>query len=326
LSRLADRRLPTLTNTRDVLVTRSSKRENLLTQTLTTMKRRPWLAPAAAAGLAALLLFVPVSYQTTTGYDVKLEIDGTGGTASPGPLVADFAKALSTDHAAVSLSLDGARTVIMARVMDNDRSGVEQRAAAFAARLSGTGLSSRISLAPVMEMTTSPVYARGLGGFRLDIQRKGRHSGDVERDIEAQLRQAHIAEADVSYSEKDGCSLIQIVMPGDGSTAAENTSGGLHVALICAATDADCKRKCAERPDCATTRSTGASAGGLQVSLDGETGYVCSGEVTLQSTAGLTDDQIAEAIRSKFQAQGCQTDVVVRNGSVVSVDPKCGKN
>ena len=297
--------------------------------TLKTVKRRPWLAPVAAAGLAALLLFVPVSYQTTTGYDVRLEINGSSGTApQAGHLVADFAKTMSIEHAAVSLSGDGGRTVILARVSEDDRSEVERRAAAFAAQLSGEGLSSRVSVSPVMEMTTSPVYAMGLGrGLRLDIQRKGRHSSDVERDIEAQLRQADIVDADVSYTDKDGCSLIQIVMPG-GTSAAGSTSDGLHVALICAASDADCKRKCADRPDCATTCSTSAttSAGPIQVSLDGQTGYVCSGEVTLESVAGLSDAQIADAIRTKFASQGCQTDVVVRNGAVVSVEPKCDKN
>jgi hypothetical protein len=205
-------------------------------------------------------------------------------------------------------------------VASADRAAVERTARLFAAGLSRRGIGSELELKPVSSVASGNLYAMGLRrALRFDIRRQERSDADVERDIKDQLESSGVSNASVSYREKAGCSLVQIVV-GGGSGPVRAVGEGIEVALICSSPEAACPVPCS--PSCRTTCT---SPGDVEVTVDGRAGFVCSAEAGLSSVAGMSDDEIARELAGQLRSNGVDAEVVVRAGRVVSVNPVCVK-
>jgi hypothetical protein len=319
LDRLVVRGLPEIDDTRRLLQSRARLKENLMTKVKNHVRTRPWLPPAAAVAAGLLLLLLPVSYHITSGYAVRLRLDVPGASREAlGPLAAELGKALGTEHVAISTASRGLNPELLANVTSGDREAVENAARAFATGLSARGISSELALTPMHSVVSGNLYAMGLqSALRLDIRKQGRSGSDIERDIRDQLEASGVAQARVSYREQDGCSMVQIVVDGGAGASRRSSGDGIEVALICSSPEAACSVPCP--PECRTACPTG----DVDVTIDGQAGFVCSAQAGLESVAGMSDDQIARALQDQLKSRGVDAEIVVHGGRVMSVSPVC---
>src|SRR5262245_19679831 len=226
LRRDRDRDLPTLAETTERLAaaaatTRAnhathSTLEEFFMQSSRFLRLRPWLTTAVATALVLGVLFViPISFERTVGHDVTLAITQPAplGSESLQKVAGELKSALGAENVRASLSHDdaGVRTELVASVPSRSRTDVQGKAIAFAKALSARGIPAEASVVSRKERVSSNVYAMAMNQVvQLRIERAGRSPQEIEADIRAQLEAAGIQNSQVSVTQEDGKTQIQV--------------------------------------------------------------------------------------------------------------------
>lgn len=184
---------------------------------------RRWIPIAAGtAALAALLLFIPFSYERTVGHDVTVAIEGSGvDRESAMRLGDDLGALLETEDVKVRLLAAAAadlRYALTARVSGRSESETERLAVAYAGGLAGEGYGTEVSISPVREKVTGNVLvaaANSLVSIRIDTE--GKSADEIADDLRTQLDDAGVYDTEVEVSDDGDCRRILVrARDGDG--------------------------------------------------------------------------------------------------------------
>lgn len=200
-------------------------REDLLVTTFRKMKMRPLLSTALAGGaVAAALLLVPVSYQSTIGHTVTLSLELP---ARDPEVMRETARALKAavgaDQVRVIMEGEGAPAArFVAESPVRSAAQVEAAAEACVRALGSRGLRASHQVAPRRERVSGNVYAMaGQRMIELTIRREGRTPAEIEADIVAQLEAAGVSGASVQVSQDGDRTRIEIRKEGPGEEGGE---------------------------------------------------------------------------------------------------------
>jgi hypothetical protein len=213
------RNLPTPADTTRALLRALEDREKggILMRSIRGLRNRPRLATAlATAGMAALLLFVPISYQHTTGHEVTLELAAPGLTDEALTRIGqDLEHALGSGPVTVQRApAPDLPATLIARVDHRSRTGVRRQAAAFAAGLAGRGIETTASVSPLRETVRGNVYLAAASTIvNLRIETAGRSEAEVAEDVRAQLVEAGVPDPEVDVDLQGDCAKICIRAP-----------------------------------------------------------------------------------------------------------------
>jgi hypothetical protein len=179
-----------------------------------------WGWTAAAAGIAVLLAFVPVSYPTLAGHDVTLSV----GEHLPAPSLAAVARGLraGVGGEGVRVEADGAGTTFHTRVHERSTRNAREAAAAYAAVLRGSGLQAQVAVTPWTVRESGSVY--GFASDRLVqilIEVRGRSSAEIEGEIAARLEAIGFSASLVTVEHQDGRTDVAIRATGPGGRRLE---------------------------------------------------------------------------------------------------------
>lgn len=260
--------------------------EGFVIRTVQSLRRRPWLAPALGAALAALALLVPFSYQKTTGYDVSLELSGPTAVSVGASLAPALAKSLGAPSA--SMTAGGEGVTLQARVPLLQSAGLATRAEGFAKELIARGIPARARITPVVETVSGNLYAMTRDRvIDINIQADGRTTAEIEAQIRDQLQSAGISDAQVSVTKQGDNTQIQI-----SAHPAPNSDGTSEINQV-------------------------------NVTVDGAQGSSNTrrAEIHMEPGQTMTDAEIEASLEAQLRAQGTEVDAVVQNGKVVSITP-----
>jgi hypothetical protein len=179
------------------------------------LSARPGLATAGALVIAAAVLgIVPISFERTTGHDVRLAL--AGGAPDPsslGRIASEFKNAVGAPDVRVAAALgpEGPATMLAASVPARSRSGVERTAQAFASALTARGIPASATVAARKERVASNVYALAMARvIELNIRRAGRSPAEIEADIRGQLEAAGLQDPQVQVTKDGDQTTVQI--------------------------------------------------------------------------------------------------------------------
>jgi hypothetical protein len=278
--------------------------EGFVSQSRELFRARPWLAPAAAALAVVASLLIPFSYQKTTGYDLAVALG-----ASEAAKTQALAKHLSEDFGATSVSInsDGGELLVTGRIPADKARGLKGRVDALAAVLKEQGMTADVSVEPVVETVSGSLYAMTRDAVvKVDITATGRTPAEIEADVVRQLQAAGLNDAQVSVTQADGQTTVQIFAHGDGASATGGT--GAHAL-----------------PDGGGWVSSGGGSGEhpeFEFTIDGQSPGADKKMATVQIQPGdapKSDAELEAELERQLAAQGFPSDVVVRDGKVQSV-------
>jgi len=182
---------------------------------------------AVAAGVLAILLLVPFSYNQTVGYSVSLE--------NQEPLtIADQARfdaameTLGLSQAAVSVRQSGENTNYQISNLPDHKSAREV-AATFGAI---TGIDPVYRIEPIVKLTSGTLYAQAMDKLnRIQIDAKGKTDAEIKADIEQKLRDNGLSNPQVNVTTKsDGTRQIQVGITDSSDTKMMQKQIELNVA------------------------------------------------------------------------------------------------
>lgn len=296
LARLSERDLPTIDDSMRALADRQAarSREGLMTEVIRKAGSTPWLAPVTAGALAAVLLFVPISYDKTTSYDVKLALAGpaSGSPALAGEQVTkiatEFQKALHAEG--ININTSGDRVELTAHVPTDRAAGVAGVARAFAAELKARHIEAEATVSAVTSKVQGNVYAMAMSRvINVNVNTNGKSDTQIADEIKAQIQAAGFEATSVEYSTEGNKRTIKIVNENNDPNAPHND---------------------AEAPE-------------INLTLDGQAPPPDAHKVKLeiQNQPGDTDEVIRRRVVDQLKAQGMDAEVVVTNGKIVSINP-----
>jgi hypothetical protein len=201
----------------------ASWREKLMSG-IRIFERRPWLASAAAAVVMALILVaVPVSYQRTTGHEVRLAL---GAAALGAAQVSAIARELGAVLGAKSVQAwnqDG-RLELRAFVPAGSRRAAGATANAFARQLAAKGYGASATTRVVRERVSGSVYAFARDQV-ITIRTDGMSAAELEAEIRRRFAEAGVPDAEVSVTDAgEGRREVKLKVNRDG----EAGSAGAH--------------------------------------------------------------------------------------------------
>jgi type IV pilus biogenesis protein CpaD/CtpE len=258
-------------------VRRPSTKEKLF-MSFQFLKARPWLASTAAACLMTLvLLIVPISYQRTTGQEVRLKLPEGTEMSTADRVASELGRTLHTNQVSVLAGLN-AEAEIVAHVSGRSAKTIRKEATSFARLLSERNIPASAEVRLMRETVSTSLLAYATGRI-LEIRVDGKDKTDaqLEEEIRAQLEAAGLQNAAVSVS-RDG-TQTQLTIHGEGL-------------------------------------ADGSDLEGINVTLDGATGAENRSEVRIQSAEKMTDAELKAEIERQLREKGVDADVTVTNGKI----------
>lgn len=204
-----------------MLEDRADRRGGLLMTTLGKTHRRRWVSTTLAAVAAIIaLFFIPVSYDVVVGHEVSLDLHGASlDQVQAQSLATELGAAVGSDdtsvrHVMFSGPSNGSRYTVSARVKDRTRGRVEQIAADFAAGLMQRGVQTNTSVRQLIERVTGSVCTAAASSVaEIWIDTEGRSPDEIAEDIQTQLSDAGLDDANVAVDMENGCCQISIQVP-----------------------------------------------------------------------------------------------------------------
>ena len=197
----------------------------------------PGFAAAAAVAVVVLaLLLVPISYNRTVGYEVRLALPGA--TVANAPVV-DIARQLKgllgADGVSVSSSASsgGGETTLLAKVGHRAPAEVQAAADGFARALTAKGVRATAQVRPVVEHAVGSVCAMAAERLReIRIQGQGKSPAQIEQEIATRLAQVGFVNPEVKVTREGNTTRIDIkaddAKKGSGSGAVKVTVDGIQ--------------------------------------------------------------------------------------------------
>ncbi len=220
--RAASRRgLPSFAETRERFTDAMLKREErgVVMRFLHGWSARPRLATLAVGSLlAAVFLFVPISYDRTVGQEVTFTVHGldTAGASATG-IAEEMKEALGADRIEIRMAGAGngaAEPVFAARVPVPSRKNVEKSASSFAATLASRGIAADFAVEPILDRHRGNVYLAAANEI-INVRCAGRSPDEIASDIRTQLESAGVMGADVDVTSEGGRTRICLLVPGN---------------------------------------------------------------------------------------------------------------
>jgi hypothetical protein len=181
---------------------------------------RPRLATGLAGGaLAAVLLFVPISYERTVGHDVAFTLSGIRpGARAVSEIANEMKDAVGAERVEVRLmgGASGIEHTLTARVPDGSHGRVERLAASYAGALAKRGTDAAFSVSPVRARARSNVYLAAAHSI-INIRVGDRSAEEIADDIRRQLESAGVTGADVDVSRDEDRARICVRVGADGN-------------------------------------------------------------------------------------------------------------
>ena len=178
--------------------------EEWLMSTMRTTKRRPWIGAALAGGLAALaLLVIPISYEKTTGHDVKLTLTGPGLLVDyAGEIARQLKSALGAPNVTMAVEGDDQSETYTLEASVPARKGTNTPAVAqaFAAGLTKLGYTATAATTPRKERVSGNVYAFARDRV-IQVSLDGKSAGQIESEIRQRFAEAGITGTEVSVTQ-----------------------------------------------------------------------------------------------------------------------------
>jgi hypothetical protein len=276
-----------------------------------TFLQRPW--PAVVLVAAVLLaVFVPVSYERTTGSDVTFALSGLGLGADQ---VADVARQMKAVLGADRVMIQGGSAqrgafTMRAFVPAAAGAATAKLAKAFADGLAAHGYSASAVTTARRERVSSPLFAYAMQQV-IEIRTDGKSAFALEGEIRQRLAEAGIPDASVSVTDEAGDRKIGVEISqreiGDHSTG----------------------QSLPEPPELVLTKDgVPLGAGGLMVKVEkrkSDTGTALrvevrdAGRTALAEVPGAdtkSDAEIAASIESQLRQAGVVVHVTVTGGKV----------
>lgn len=293
-----------------------SKKEGTFMSSLRAGRSRPILITASViAVLVIALLTVPIPYSKTVGHDVTLRIDGAGLDQSQVMAIAKELKShLEADQVQVGiLAENGNRSYeLKANVPTGIGINPARVADAFASNLENLGHSVATEINPVVERTSTTLYAYAQGQV-IEISMDGKSSAEIEEEI----RQALLA---------SGVTMAQVHVEVN-----ENPDGTEEVRIEVEA-ECDDSDPCNEHPMIRLTKEGAELDGDFQdvavrikklVKDDGPTSLVAEivrdgqpVEVEVADADNLSDMELASALESALAQEGVSAQVDIVDGKI----------
>ncbi|MFH1679087.1 MAG: hypothetical protein ABIH26_00405 [Candidatus Eisenbacteria bacterium] len=184
---------------------------------------RPRLATVLVGGaLAAVMLFVPISYERTVGHEVAFTLSGMSpGAEAVSEIAKEMKSAIGADRVGVRMAVaaggtSGAEHTLTARVPDGSHGRVERLAASYAAVLAKRGAGATFSVSPVRDLVRSNVYLAAANSI-INIRVGDRSADEIADDIRWQLESAGVVGAEVDVSTDEGCARICVRASAEGN-------------------------------------------------------------------------------------------------------------
>ncbi len=189
--------------------------------TLGKTRGRRWVSTTLAPVAAIIaLFFIPVSYDVVVGHEVSLDLHGASlDQVQAQSYATELGSAVGSDDVAVRQVMfsgpsNGSHYTVSARVKDRTRGRVEQVAADFAADLMQRGVQTNTNVRQLIERVTGSVCTAAASSMaEIWIETEGRSSDEILNDIQSQLSDAGLEDADVFVDTENGCCQISIQVP-----------------------------------------------------------------------------------------------------------------
>lgn len=294
-------------------------KENLMS-TAMSVKQRPWLAMAGvAAVLALVLLAVPISYERTTGQEVRLTLSG----ASLDPAgVATIAKELKTALRASGVtaameSNDGAQSLTFtANVPGSSLARAQAVAQTFATSLGAKGYQVTASARSIRERVSTSVYAYARDQV-IQISLDDKSAPELEAEIRQRLVEAGIPDAVVSVSDEmvngKPAQKVRVEMKRDHSVSSPEEAARLHEAgpEIVFTKDGQPVAGQGTTVRVAKKNMHGSITTSIEVQSNGRTF-----NTEIPNSEGLSDAALGSAIEDQLRQAGLNARVTVTNGQI----------
>jgi len=288
----SERDLPTIESTARILQASRAGHNpgGFLMSIFNRFQARPWPATAVAAVvLAAILLFVPISYQKTVAHDATLTL------AVPGldldqvkKIAAEFKTALHVDGVSITQEA-GSGAVLIARVSSRSASPVARVAQAFAEGLSGRGIPATAQVTPRVERVLGSVYAYALDNIiNIQVTSDGKTTEQIAAEIRDKLEAAGVENPMVEYRQEGDQTSLMIQM----------------------------EKSCAPGEDSAACcPQVNVTVDGLEPGGDGTSGE--GAQIRVPRTAEMTDEEVIAEVERQLREQGVEAEVTMEEGRIV---------
>ena len=174
-----------------------------------------WIGLAGAAAVAAILLFVPISFDKTVGHEVHAELmAGPAGAEELGWAADQAGTAFESGRIMVRAGQDASLNLSV-RVQERIRERVVSRVAQFATDLAEHGIAADFTITPVRERITANIYAAAANSLRtIRVDTEGRSAEEIAADLRAQLADAGLDDAQINVSMEGNCKRICVRAEG----------------------------------------------------------------------------------------------------------------
>ncbi len=290
--------------------------------TMASATRRPWMVTAAVTVVMAIaLLAVPISYERTTGHEVKLTLSGSSLDATR---VAGIAKELKTALKAQSVmaaveSDGGAEsTILTATVKGGSAADAQVIAPTFAQSLELKGYHAATAIRPIREKVSDSMVAYARDNL-IRIPVDNRSAAEIEAEIRNQFALAGIPDAQVSVTEEvvNGRPARKVKVEVDKTGTAGDPS--LHVPT----------------PEIVLTKGGQDLPAGAGIRMSMKKMKAADGSVTtviettsngqeykaeIPNSESMSEAQLAQAIETELQRAGARVRVTM-NGGRIDIEP-----
>ncbi len=257
---------------------------------LNNLKGRPLFTTSLlSAGVALLLVLIPISYDKTVGHEVTVTLSGTDLTASDAGEVGNtLAESIGSNDLRIypaGRGADGEKSYkFVASVRSRTKGRIGRIASAFAADLTARGYGTSVSISPLVERVSSNVYAAGFNRvISLDIVAEGRSDEEVMADIREQLSAAGCGDdVDVSFRRDGNATILTVQKSGFNGDCS----------------DLDCDDL-------------------MDVRIDGEridSDHARIVKICGEGNEDMSDSELEDLIRAQIEAQGIDADITVTDG------------
>jgi hypothetical protein len=230
--RVTQRHLPDAEETARAVRTRVARRsqEVPFMKLIRLITFRPMLATSIGiVAIAVILLAVPITYDQTIGYQVKLQVPAIE-PAQAAVVSGELGRVLNTRDCGWSFS-SGVGAVISARVPFRSQRDLEGLTAGYKKALAARGIEAGTEVTPIRRRVSGNVYEAAANGVHeVRVNREGKTIAQIEAEIREQLAASGLPGADVRVSQQGDSTHIQMewtAPPGDSSSGQHE----IHVRL-----------------------------------------------------------------------------------------------
>lgn len=242
-----------------------------------------WPALAAAAAAVVLLTALPVSYVRTTHHEVAWTLSGRAATpVAMESIVAELSRTVGSKVECTAGPRPGTFR-LTARIPAGHANRVRSASAAMAQHWSASGISATTRWTPIVERCSGSVLAMAIDRvLELRLRLGGRTPEDIENDLRHQLESGGVPDASVRVDRSSGQTQVQV-----------------H----------------------ATRAPEGAPIRDVRVSVDGRDS-ASTPVLRYSPDPRKPDAEIAAGLERLLHDRGFEAHVVVRDGHVISIEPR----